>query len=116
MVDPGTGRVTAYEEIWVEKELADPKFEGGALFVANKARTAWRARVGGWQMGLGRRDGAFWAWQAVWNFGEKWEERYSVGGDGADVVFLPKGGGLWREGECVQWEGDEWDVIESSDQ
>ncbi|KAJ6598683.1 hypothetical protein B0H10DRAFT_1826065, partial [Mycena sp. CBHHK59/15] len=60
MVNPATGRVTAYEEVWRDEE------SGAALFVRNAAGTVWRARVGDWQLGLGRwrGGGPFWAWQA----------------------------------------------------
>ncbi|KAJ6553966.1 hypothetical protein DFH09DRAFT_1166349 [Mycena vulgaris] len=67
MVNPATGALTAYEEVWRDEESAS------ALIMRSVASAAlpvsvWRARVGDWQLALGRcRGGEFWAWQAERN-------------------------------------------------
>ena len=103
------GRVAPYEEVW--RDL--PAGDGGVLIAANRERTVWRARVGAWEVGLGRReDGEFWAWHAEW----------TAEGDGRvlrrtrerTVVLLPRGDERWVVGAKVQWEGQEWDVIEAA--
>ncbi|KAJ6524492.1 hypothetical protein B0H19DRAFT_898240, partial [Mycena capillaripes] len=59
MVNPATGILTPYEEIWRDEECDE------AVFVRNVEGSVWRARVGEWQLALGRTvRGEFWAWQA----------------------------------------------------
>ncbi|KAF7326933.1 Sodium nucleoside protein [Mycena venus] len=59
MVNPATGILTPYQEIWRDEECDD------AVFVRNVAGSIWRARAGPWQLALGRTaQGVFWAWQA----------------------------------------------------
>ncbi|RDB23851.1 hypothetical protein Hypma_009225 [Hypsizygus marmoreus] len=113
MIDPRTGKITPFEEIWRDREEGDP---GSVLFIRNVSGTIWQARVGRWQMGLGRRrDGVFWAWQAERDHESKWKIKHSTEGVATDeVVWLPESGKIkeWLEGSTVMWLGDEWIVLE----
>ncbi len=46
------GRVAPYEEIWHDL----PAGGAGVLIAANRERTVWRARIGVWEVGLGRGE------------------------------------------------------------
>ncbi|KJA17150.1 hypothetical protein HYPSUDRAFT_146874 [Hypholoma sublateritium FD-334 SS-4] len=121
MVNPATGRVAPYEEVWRER----PTGSGGVLFVANAARTTWRARVGAWEVALGRgEDGGFWAWYAEWidgagngggGLGWRVPRCAGVREGRAGVVLLPLADGRWVNGARVSWQGEEWDVLEVSE-
>ncbi|KAJ7153589.1 hypothetical protein C8R43DRAFT_1002674 [Mycena crocata] len=115
MVNPETGALTGYEEVWRDEEFTT------ALFVRNVARSVWRARVGGQQLALGRTNtGEFWAWQAK-KKGDAWVCAYSTinshdGGLAADVnffAFLPEDSDCreWETGLTVEWMGETWEVL-----
>ncbi|KAJ7145997.1 hypothetical protein C8R44DRAFT_756301 [Mycena epipterygia] len=113
MVNPVTGMVTGYEEVWRDEESTT------ALFLRSVTSSVWRASVGDtWQLGLGRSGGEFWAWQAARNGpGEAWRRRYStaLGPGSHDVTqaFLPEDGGSenWEVGSTVEWLGERWEVL-----
>lgn len=118
MTNPATGELTAYEEVWKDEE------HGTGLFVRNKDGTKWRARVGNWQIGLGRgEDGVFWAWQAERlqvegesedSDSEKWEVKHWVGSLEM-VEYLPRGNeARWIAGSGVLLDGEEWSIIEKA--
>lgn len=57
MVNPQTGKMASYEEIWRDEEAEEADT---VLFVKNVGGTTWRACVGRWQLALGRGiDGVF---------------------------------------------------------
>ncbi|KAJ7468498.1 hypothetical protein FB451DRAFT_1400875 [Mycena latifolia] len=122
MVNPATGEVTAYEEVWRDEECAD------ALIVRNgsaEGATVWRARVGDWQLALGRSggpgaSGKFWAWQARRNKhgpGEAWTRVYftELGAGSHEGSYLPdECGPEWATGpggSTVEWLGEHWEVL-----
>ncbi|TFK37599.1 hypothetical protein BDQ12DRAFT_147656 [Crucibulum laeve] len=120
MINPETGKITPYEEIWEEEDLEE---DARALFIKNAIGSAWYARVGRWQLAMGRmpKDNAFWAWQARRNKVEgssneaedEWTLLYATPGvDRTTVKFLPKNIPEWQEGSAVEWNGELWDVIE----
>jgi len=113
MVNPLTGRLSPYEEIWKDKESDE------GLFIRNTRMTKWQARVGAHQLALGRDDkGRFWAWQAEWDSGKvEWKLKYSTESADNFVRFLPGGSRIegWLDGDRMEWNGDEWDVLEHSD-
>jgi hypothetical protein len=108
MINPLTGKMTAYEEMWKDEEN-----ELG-LFVKNVAGSVWKARVGNWQMGLGRReDGVFWAWQAQREgSGEAWKMKHSTE-SAESLSYLPEHD-MGLEGATMEWGGDHWVVLEHS--
>ena len=111
MIDPRTGKVTPYEEVWKDEEAGETDT---MLFVRNVQGTTWRARVGKWQLALGRgTDGRFWAWRAE-EGKEGWITRDSTESDVHGVKFLPERGDLigWVEGATVKWNTEEWIVLE----
>ncbi|KAJ7670517.1 hypothetical protein B0H17DRAFT_1085753 [Mycena rosella] len=119
MLNPATGRLTAYEEVWRDEECA------AVLIIRNgiPAAPVWRARVGDWQLGLGRPSGGqFWAWQAMRNGpGEAWTRVYSAGlgahNHEVNLDYLPEEcGPEWEVGSTVQWLGEPWEVLVHGDQ
>ncbi|KAF9460448.1 hypothetical protein BDZ94DRAFT_1311463 [Collybia nuda] len=110
MINPETGKVTAFEEIWKDEEVVDVE---AVLFVRNTAGTKWQARVGRWQHAMGRKDGIFWAWQGEKENNGNWTVRYSTD-VGVAVKWLPMNEDTddWVEGSMVQWEGDNWFILE----
>ena len=127
MVNPVTGKMTPYEEIWEESELepAPPDYDAAntlptrALFIRNVAGTVWRARVSQWQLALGRdAEGRFWAWQAVKrsipaakSAGE-WDVIYSTA-DKSTVRLLSEESESWQKGEEKDCNGDIWVVLDA---
>lgn len=130
MVNPETGKMTPYEEIWEEPALesGSPDYDTSntanstpqpprALFIRNIAGTVWRARVNQWQLALGRdAEGRFWAWQAVEQSGtaaaaSEWNVIYSTG-DKSTVRLLPPDLEAWKEGKEKAWDGDVWVVLD----
>lgn len=106
MVNPATGNMTLYEEVWKDEE-----HETG-LFIREKSGASWQARVGEWQMALGRNtDGVFWAWQAA-RYEDGWRVVYST--DVAEADMLPEDIDDWVEKSTVEWAGKEWEVLEGS--
>lgn len=111
-MDPRTGKVAPYEEIWKDEEAGETDT---VLFVRNVEETAWRARVGKWQLALGRgTDGRFWAWRAEEGKGGWITKDSTPESDTHGVKFLPERGDLigWVEGATVRWNTDEWIVLE----
>jgi len=113
MINPLTGLSGPYEEIWKDEE------SDSGLFIRNTSRTKWQARVGSRQMALGRDDERFEAWQAEREHdtaGAEWKLKYSTEGDGSLVNLLPEGSEVksWLEGGRVEWNSDEWDILEHS--
>ncbi|KAJ3744904.1 hypothetical protein DFH05DRAFT_1542957 [Lentinula detonsa] len=108
MVNPETGKMTAYEEVWRDNIsfVADE-----AVFLRNASSTGWYARVGCWQLGLGRNcTGNFWAFQAHL-IDQEWVVLYRSGmTDG--VTLLPRDASDWAEGAEVNWNGDRWLILE----
>ncbi|KIY73975.1 hypothetical protein CYLTODRAFT_485106 [Cylindrobasidium torrendii FP15055 ss-10] len=84
MVNPATGQMTAYEEIWRDEEAED------WLFACNTSESAWYARVGRWHLGLGRTESDFWAWQARLGEDDKWELLDSTPNAQEFVSYLPR--------------------------
>lgn len=114
MVNPLTGLLCPYEEIWKEEGSEE------GLFIRNTRMTKWQARVGARQVGLGRGEaGRFWAWQVERDPDTlTWKVGCSTEGAERLVGFLPEGGSRterWLDGDRVGWNGDEWDVIEHSE-
>ncbi|KAJ7075636.1 hypothetical protein B0H15DRAFT_791555 [Mycena belliarum] len=113
MVHPATGTMTPYEEVWRDEAGA------AALIVRNgsaEAASVWRARVGNWQLALGRRAaGGFWAWQATRSGpGEAWTRVHSTElGTRQELGYLPEDGcGFeWPVGSLVEWAGERWEVL-----
>ncbi|KAJ7719627.1 hypothetical protein DFH07DRAFT_947120 [Mycena maculata] len=107
MVNPATGSLTKYEEVWRDVAAAD------ALFVRNRTSSVWRARVGRWQLALGRSlpEAECWAWQAERGLGEaQWTRRYST--EMSDEgVYLPEDCTGWEVGATVKWLGESWEVL-----
>ncbi|KAF8064125.1 hypothetical protein FPV67DRAFT_203492 [Lyophyllum atratum] len=112
MVNPETGKITPFEEIWLDEEEKDAET---VLFLKNDSGTTWQARVGGWEIALGRaKDGVFWAWQAE-KLGEEWTIRYSTTSVvHGHIVHLPNNREVedWKEGSIVEWAKDKWEVLE----
>ncbi|KAF5314276.1 hypothetical protein D9619_011849 [Psilocybe cf. subviscida] len=109
MVNPETGKMTAYEEIWEEPRLESVS----AMFIRNVAGTVWHARVNQWQIALGRdAEGRFWAWQAVKRAGSEWDVIYATG-DKSRVHLLSKETENWKKGEKQAWDGDMWVVLDA---
>ncbi|KAF7373464.1 Sodium nucleoside protein [Mycena sanguinolenta] len=112
MVNPATGIMTQYEEIWRDEECDQ------AVFLRNVAGSVWRAWVGRWQLALGRTPrGEFWAWQGF-NDGseqEAWTRPFSthlVGSDNSEQTYLPRDCHLWEKGSTMDWAGDRWFVLD----
>lgn len=110
MMNPQTGRIAPYEELWRDDEAG---VTDTVLFVKNMEGTTWRAYVGTWQLALGRgKDGRFWAWQAE-KCGEDWKTRAST--QGGIIKLLPTEDqelATWVEGATVNWDAEEWIVLE----
>lgn len=106
MLNPATGKITPYEEVW-----RDETFDiGTALFLRNVSSTSWYARVGGWQLALGRDSvGKFWAFQA--RLLEDWTIVHATSNVSA---LLPEDTSDWVEGEEVCWNGDQWLILEKA--
>jgi hypothetical protein len=113
MMNPGTGKMASYEEVWKDEETGEAD---AVLFMKNVEGTTWRARVGKWQLALGRGiDERFWAWRAEEGT-EGWNIRDSTESDtcGNAVKLLPEGSDLdgWVEGTTVTWNTEGWVVLE----
>lgn len=109
MVNPATGKMTPYEEVWIDGD------EAPGLFVSRSS--AWQGRVGNWQLALGRDDDVFWAWQAKRAESGGWNLVYSTdAGKSVErlVNFLPEGEASkdWKADSLVSWKGEIWKVIE----
>jgi hypothetical protein len=110
MINPETGKVTAFEEIWRDEEEMDPTT---VVFVKNVRGTEWQARVGGWQCAMGRgEDGVFWTWQGERGGNGKWDSRYATDSDRKMIRWLPEDITHWEEGSVVRWEDDDWEILE----
>jgi hypothetical protein len=107
MINPATGILTSYEEIWRDEEHTD------AVFVRNAAGSVWRARAGPWQLALGRNAvGEFWAWQAQKNASEEvWTRRFSTHLGVGSEEYLPEECLRWEQGSAVEWGGERWLVL-----
>ncbi|KAJ7248899.1 hypothetical protein B0H12DRAFT_713991 [Mycena haematopus] len=112
MVNPATGIMTPYEEIWRDEDYDE------AVFVRNVAGSVWRAWVGPWQLALGRTPRSeFWAWQASKNGSgqEAWTRTFStppMGSDSSEETYLPQDCQLWEKGSTIEWAGDHWVVLD----
>ncbi|KAK7055255.1 sodium nucleoside protein [Favolaschia claudopus] len=140
MGHPATGVVTRYEEVWRDEEYRDSDSkDADAVFVRtlnseSDAEDCWRARVGSWQLALGRTGREFWAWQASANPTSNsnpnpnsnstlpshpslaWTRIYSTplpDTDSSTTKFLPDESitSRWESGSTVEWEGREWLVL-----
>lgn len=113
MIDPRSGKMTSFEEMWKDEEEMSGET---VLFVKNLSGTVWQARVGKWQLAMGRnKDGNFWAWQSEKVQDREWLVRYSTSGIRPERLrWLPEQQGTagWVEGSHVAWEGDQWVVLE----
>lgn len=114
MIDPHSGKMTPFEEIWKDEEEEDGET---VLFLRNATGTKWQARVGKWQMAMGRdNSGIFWAWQAEKHYSGRWIIKHSTGDiQDEKVVWLPEkesAVGRWVEGSTVEWQGENWVVLE----
>ncbi|KAJ3891579.1 hypothetical protein GG344DRAFT_65309 [Lentinula edodes] len=109
MMNPETGRLTAYEEVW-QDESSD---SNQAIFLQNVKYTSWYARVGHWQLALGRDSaGVFWAFQAHSIDGD-WMVVHNLGvTNSGTVTLLPEDTSHWAEGRVLEWNGDRWLVLE----
>ncbi|KIK59597.1 hypothetical protein GYMLUDRAFT_169498 [Collybiopsis luxurians FD-317 M1] len=107
MINPATGKMTEYEEVW-----RDEKSIGGTtLFLRNTTSTSWYARVGDWQLALGRDSaGHFWAFQAQLSDNEWMITHKTDVSDG--IALLPEISEDWVEGVQVQWNNDKWIILE----
>ncbi|KDR74163.1 hypothetical protein GALMADRAFT_71257 [Galerina marginata CBS 339.88] len=120
MVNPETGQMTAYEEIWEDIQVVQHEESASTksnIFIKNIGGTKWQAVVENWQLALGRdQDGVFWAWQAVkvsetGNEEKKvWKVIYSSPAGQRKIVFLPKETEIWRK-ESVEWNNDFWQFV-----
>jgi hypothetical protein len=118
MLNPETGLLAAYEEVWEDVHIEQ---HATVTFLRNKAGTVWRARVGHWELAMGRRPGgndgeAFWAWQGAFKIGEGvWELVYKSGNIGEEEGrHLPGEVTEWVEGSDVQWNADVWAILETA--
>ncbi|KAG6908467.1 hypothetical protein DXG01_004470 [Tephrocybe rancida] len=113
MVNPDTGKMTPFEEVWRDEEEMDG---ASVLFVKNTLGTVWQGRVGNVQIGLGRAaDGVFWAWQAQKELDGAWVVKHSTSSVVKEkIAFLSEHQltGAWEEGSSVEWEGEQWVVLE----
>ncbi|GLB44103.1 putative protein HRI1 [Lyophyllum shimeji] len=109
MVNPDTGKMTPFEEIWRDEEETDGRT---VLFMKNILGTTWQARVGNWEIALGReKNGVFWAWQSA-KLGGEWTVKYATTSVGYEhIAHLPDNPD-WEEGSSVEWAGDKWVVLE----
>jgi len=113
MVNPETGQISAYEELWEDMTIAA---QHTALFVKNKDGTKWQARIENWQIALGRNtEGFFWACQAIKTkeHENSWKVLYAT--DHAKVLFLPfkNSDSFPVDGSSFEWDGDNWGVLDS---
>jgi hypothetical protein len=108
MINPETGVITPYEELWKDDEAEE------SIFLKNESGTAWYAKVGSFQLGLGRHesDGKFWAWQAEKLEGTGWVIRHSIGKDMATTNCLPDDTSAWQSVGKIQWAGESFSVLE----
>lgn len=102
MVNPATGTVAEYEEIWQEEEAPD------ATIVRRLDGGVWKAYVGRWQLEVGRDERGCWAWQARQVEGGQWEVLHRTENAPAAEV-LPFG-----HADLVEWAGVDWEILESS--
>ncbi|KAJ3850627.1 hypothetical protein EV368DRAFT_44889 [Lentinula lateritia] len=109
MMNPETGKLTAYEEVWQDESSDSDQ----AIFLRNVTNTSWYARVGHWQLALGRNSaGVFWAFQAH-SIDEDWIVVHNLGVTASEkVTFLPEDTSHWAEGKVQEWNGDRWLVLE----
>ncbi|KAF5389948.1 hypothetical protein D9757_003622 [Collybiopsis confluens] len=114
MINPATGKLTAYEEIWRDVEVVGSADGNTSLFLHNADGTSWYARVGDWQLALGR-DSAdnFWAFQAR-RSDKKWVVERSTRPTGAIILLSDDILKNWAEGSKVQWNEDHWLILEKS--
>ena len=102
MVNPATGALTEYEEIWKEEEAPD------ATIVRRRDGSVWKACVGGWHLEVGRDERGCWAWQARLNEGGQWEMlRRTESAPAADVLPV-------EHAKLVEWAGEDWEILEFS--
>jgi len=105
MVNPSTGVLMAYEEIWQSIPVAGE--EVILLESVGDNDKTFLGRIGIWFQGIGTKDGKVNAVRAELKKG-KWE-RIFVFGDEKMVPLCPGTEG-WRTGDVVQVEGRWWTV------
>ncbi|KAL1738611.1 hypothetical protein HDZ31DRAFT_50717 [Schizophyllum fasciatum] len=103
MVNPDTGALTDYEELWREEEASH------ATIVRRGDGRVWKAHVGNWQLEVGRDDRSCWAWQACWRGGSaNWHVLHKTENVG-EATFLPDG-----HHRLLEWARDYWEILEYS--
>ncbi|KAJ8489728.1 hypothetical protein ONZ45_g13472 [Pleurotus djamor] len=121
MVNPETGLMTSYEEVW------DDEDSDHCVFITRKGddascEEAWHGLVGEYQAALGRTSsGVFWAWQAKWE-GKAWVVKHrtasSISLEPSGITFLPRNVNLlgWSDGDDIEYGAakSRWRVLEIS--
>lgn len=135
MLNPATGRVQPYEEVWsgVDVLPGEPVLilvRRSPSVTTDGRPTAFLGIIGRyalalWQDSCSRLFGAWKAERAAAD-GVTWTETWSQQSSDAQAagVAMPEGDawqaalgpdetGSWkREGDCISWAGDEWEILE----
>ncbi|KAI7781117.1 hypothetical protein LA080_015237 [Diaporthe eres] len=119
MVNPATGRMTAYEELWLDKVPAprsaqDPKCVVYQLLDEPAAKRGQFVCLGHYAQGVLRVGDTFTAERWVWSEGHsRWEQTVKAGDNQDPLGFLIDGRrGADKVGEEVQGRMGAWTVIE----
>ncbi|TRM60000.1 hypothetical protein BD626DRAFT_506143 [Schizophyllum amplum] len=102
MINPETGRYSPYEEVWQEEAVASD-----VAIVRRRDGQIWKARVGDWQLEVGRDERGCWAWQARRPDG-CWEI-VRITKNASAPYFLPN-----DRVAVEEWAADGWEIIECS--
>ncbi|KAL0950326.1 hypothetical protein HGRIS_010296 [Hohenbuehelia grisea] len=115
MVNPETGKMTDYEEIWEDIDH-DCGNGSSSLFLRSDDSRTWQARVGDYETAMGRHeDGAFWAWRAKRSDGnEAWKLIRAVGDGPVNHLPGPELTKDWELGTTVNWSNSNWTVLDKS--
>lgn len=104
MMNPDTGRIMAYEEIWRNTP-------GNGNFVLLESVPAENKTfvgiIGEYYQGIGTMEGRVNAKRCEFKNGS-WETRFSIGDESTLPVFRYQDG--WKEGEEIELEGRSWKI------
>jgi hypothetical protein len=103
MINPATGRITPFEEVWTDEEVAE------GILISTLDHTQWRARAGPYEVAIGRNGSRFWAWFAI-----DGSIRWLCGIKTSEIKLLGDLTTEWKPGHDYEWNHESWHVYAAS--